>query len=193
MLGKHVNPVYHFVNFVSVGDKLFSPYFIWLLYCLAGIALQVVNAIKQTAQLNSTQLTSSLFRQGRAEPAKYVFRGNSTPPARGAGWTAQICLGEPTGQWGASWKECVTIWTCIQQSIGARKRRLRYSLTQPVCDSLKIPFWNRCKRYVHRFVQCSVSLLWCTRSSRLYTYTYITTLVRRLSKHDQSAMKNIIQ
>ena len=28
--------------------------------------------------------------------------------------------------------------------------------------------WNRCNCYVHRFVQCSASLLWCTRSSRLY-------------------------
>ena len=27
-------------------------------------------------------------RQGRAEPAKFVFRGNSTPPPRGAGWIA---------------------------------------------------------------------------------------------------------
>ena len=58
-----------------------------------------------------------------------MFRGNSTPPPRGAGWIAQTCLGEPTGQWGAGWKEYVTIWTCIQQSWGAWKRRLRYSLT----------------------------------------------------------------
>ena len=113
----------------------------------------------------------NVVRQGRAKPAKWVFRGNSTPPPRGAGWIAQTCLGEPTGQWGAGWKEYVTIWTCIQQSWGARMRRLRYSLTQPVCGSLKIPFGigiDATVQYVHRFVQCSVSLLWCTRSSRLY-------------------------
>ena len=39
----------------------------------------------------------TVIQQGRAEPAKDVFRGNSTPPPRGAGWTAQNCLGEPTG------------------------------------------------------------------------------------------------
>ena len=81
-----------------------------------------------------------LVRQGRAKPAKWVFRGNSTPPPRGAGWIAQTYLGVPTGQWGAGWKEYVTIWTCIQQSWGARKRRLLCSLTHPVCGSLKIPF-----------------------------------------------------
>ena len=110
-------------------------------------------------------------RQGRAKPAKWVFRGNLTPPPRGAGWIAQTCLGEPTGQWEAGWKEYVTIWTCIQQSWGARKRRLRYSLTQPVCGSLKIPFGigiDATVQYVHRFVQCSVGLSWCTRSSHLY-------------------------
>ena len=109
-----------------------------------------------------------MVRQDRAELAKYVFRSNSTPPPRGAEWISHTCLGEPTGQWGASWKEYVTIWTCIQQSRGALKCRLRFSLTQPVCGSSIIPFWNRCTRYVHRFVQCSVSLLWCTRSSRLH-------------------------
>ena len=64
-------------------------------------------------------------------------------------------------QWGAGagWKEYVMIWMCIQQSRGAQKRRLRYSLTQPVCGSLKIPFGIDAPVMFTVLFLCSVSLL----------------------------------
>ena len=107
-----------------------------------------------------------VVRQGRAEPAKYVFRANSTPPPHGAGWIAQTCLGEPMGQWGAGWKEYVT-WTMYPAKLMSTEAQISL-LADSACVWLsKDTVWNGCTRYVHHFVQCSVSPLWCTQSSCL--------------------------